>query len=396
MPRSTPRVKELAGVALTVLTAVSAGLVLAVAPVATAQAAAGTLTQVTGFGSNPGNLTMHAYVPEGLPPDAPLVVALHGCTQGAQDYHAGSGWSELADEHGFVVVYPQTGAGNNANSCFNWFEPGDTSRGTGEALSIRQMAGHAVSSYGLDADRVHVTGLSAGGAMSAAMLAAYPDVFAGGSIVAGVPYRCATSMSEAFGCMSSPPDRTPAAWGDLVRDAHEYGGERPRVSIWHGTSDTTVSPDAARESRDQFTDVAGVGQDPTRTESLPGGTTMSEYGDGAVRTYLVEGMGHGTPVDPGAGCGQAGAYFLDTICSAQRDAEFFGIATGDGGGTDPDPDPEPECVTTDNYTHVAEGRAYQSGGYAYALGSDEQMGLWNTWVSTSLLRIGPDHWEVGC
>lgn len=397
---------------LATIAAAAAPLVLMGQPPGSAAAAG--LVQVTGFGSNPGNLTMHAYVPGGLPADAPLVVAMHGCSQDAGDYYTHSGWAELADENGFAVVFPQTSGANNGSSCFNWFQPGDTSRGQGEALSVRQMAGHAVSAYDLDPDRVFVTGLSAGGAMSAVMLATYPDVFAGGSVVAGIPYRCATTLAQALSCMSSPPDRSPRAWGDLVRSAHPgYAGERPAVAIWHGTGDTTVRPGAARESRDQFTDVAGVGQVPTSSAALPGGTTMEEYGDGAVRTYLVEGMPHGTPVDPGTGpeqCGVAGEYFIDTICSAHHDAVFFGIAGEPGDPTDPtdpteptdptdptDPgDPEPLCITTDNYTHTVEGRAYHSGGYAYAKGSDELMGLWNTWQRTALEQVGPGHWVVGC
>jgi feruloyl esterase len=263
------------------------------------------------------------------------------------------------------------------------------------------MAAYAVSAHGLDPDRVFVTGLSAGGAMAAVMLATYPDAFAGGSIVAGIPYGCAATTTQAFSCMSSPPDRTPAAWGDLVRGAYSsYTGPRPRVSIWHGTSDTTVRPAAAQETRDQFTDVAGVSQQPTATESLPGGTTRTDYG-GKVRLQLVTGMGHGTPVDPGTGpgqCGATGAYFIDSICSSLQDASWFGIA--DGTGTEPDPgtdaEPEPTCVTDDNYAHVAAGRAHQSGGYAYATGSGDPMGLWNTWQVTSLLQTGPDRWEVGC
>lgn len=361
---------------------------------------AATLTPVTGFGTNPGNLTMHVYRPDALPADAPLVVALHGCSQSASAYYTNSGWAELADRHGFAVVFPQTSSANNGNSCFNWFETGDTTRGQGEVLSVRQMVSHAVSSYGLDAGRVHVTGLSAGGAMTAALLATYPDVFAGGSVVAGIPFRCATTMGAAFGCMSSPPDRTPQQWGDLARQGHPgYAGPRPVVSIWHGTSDTTVVPAAARESRDQFTDLAGVGQTPTSTSSLPAGTTLEEYGGGAVKVYSIQGMGHGTPVDPGPAadqCGKVAAYFIDTICSAYRDAVAFGLVDGSTPPPDPDPQPEPTCVTASNYAHTTAGRAYHSGGYAYAVGSNDYLGLWNTYVTTSLAETSSGYWQLGC
>ena len=95
------------------------------------QASAAGLTQVTGFGTNPGNLSMYTYAPDALPAGAPLVVALHGCTQNANDYYTHSGWPKFADTYGFALVLPQTGSANNANSCFNWFEPGDSGRGQG-------------------------------------------------------------------------------------------------------------------------------------------------------------------------------------------------------------------------------------------------------------------------
>lgn len=237
-----------------------AGLALAVtgAVAIAAPAQAATLTQVTGFGSNPGNLAMYAYRPDNLPANSPAVVLLHGCTQNASGYFANSGWQKYADLWKFALVVAQQPAGNNANSCFNFFEAGDTARGQGEALSIKQMVDHAKANFGVDGSRVFVSGLSAGGAMSAVMLATYPDVFAAGSIIAGIPYRCATSMVNAFSCMNPGSDKTPAAWGDLVRGAYSgYTGPRPRVAIWHGTSDTTVTPLNGTESRDQWTNVRG-------------------------------------------------------------------------------------------------------------------------------------------
>ncbi|MDO3706065.1 PHB depolymerase family esterase [Micromonospora sp. C28SCA-DRY-2] len=392
------------------LTGAVAGAVLAAAAAlaVAAPAQAASLTQVTGFGSNPGNLAMYAYRPDNLPANAPAVVLLHGCTQNAAGYFANSGWQKYADQWKFALIVPEQKSANNANSCFNWFETGDTARGQGEALSIKQMVDHARSSYGTAANRVYVSGLSAGGAMSAVMLAAYPDVFAGGSVIAGIPYRCATGMVNAFSCMSPGVDKTPAQWGDLVRNAHAgYSGSRPKVAIWHGTGDYTVAVANATESRDQWTNVLGVSQTPTSTAQLPAGTSLEVYGNGAVRLYRVSGMGHGTPVDPGSGaeqCGSTAAYFLDTICSTHRDAVFFGL---DGGGTDPTPTSPtptptatpttpPTCVTASNYAHVTAGRAYHSGGYAYANGSNQRMGLYNTFNTTTLQQTAPNHWVIGC
>ncbi|MEH1011652.1 PHB depolymerase family esterase [Micromonospora sp. CPCC 206060] len=394
---------------LTRLAGVVAGTVLVAAAVlvGTAPAQAATLTQVTGFGSNPGNLAMYAYRPDGLPSGAPAVVLLHGCTQNANTYFTNSGWRKYADQWKFALIVPEQKSANNATACFNWFEPGDTRRGQGEALSIRQMVDHARTSYGTG--RVFVSGLSAGGAMVSALLAAYPDVFTAGSVVAGVPYGCATSMVTAFTCMSPGVDKTPAQWGDLVRNAYSgYTGPRPRVAVWHGTSDYTVAVANATESRDQWTNVLGVSQTPTGTATLPGGTTLERYGADVVRVYRVSGMGHGTPVDPGSGadqCGTAGAYFLDTICSAYRDAVFFGLDGSGGGPTPtptatasptPSPTATPVCVTASNYAHVAAGRAYASLGYAYALGSNQRMGLYNTFNMTTLKQTAANHWVIGC
>src|SRR6476619_4848382 len=145
------------------------------------------LRELTGFGGNPGNLRMFAYAPEHLPPKAPLVVARHGCTQTADEYDHGTGWSSLSDSLGFAVVYPQQQTANNPMNCFSWFLPGDIARGHGEALSIREMVEHAIATFAADRRKVFVTGLSAGGAMASVMLATYPEVFAGGAIIAGVP-----------------------------------------------------------------------------------------------------------------------------------------------------------------------------------------------------------------
>ncbi|WP_254898424.1 PHB depolymerase family esterase [Kitasatospora sp. NA04385] len=393
------------------------------------QASAAGLGQVTGFGSNPGNLAMYSYVPAGLPTGKPLVVALHGCTQTATDYYNNSGWAQLADRWGFSVVFPQTGSANNALSCFSWFDSGKDTRGKGEALSVKQMVDKAVALYGSDPSRVYVTGLSAGAGMAADLLADYPDVFAGGSIASGLPAQCATTQGAASGCQNSNQNLTPAQWGDKVRASYPgYTGPWPRVAIWHGSSDTTVAPVNATELRDQWTNVWGIGQSASATQSLPGGTTLSVYNDGAgrpaVQLYSISGMGHGLPVSPGSGtanCGQSGAYFLNTICSSYYTGLFWGL---DGASASPSPSGSPSpssspspsaspssspsaspstrplgCWTDNNYNQVAAGRAHQSGGYAYANGSNQNMGLWNLFVTHTLKETSAGYFviaDAGC
>ncbi len=297
------------------------------------------LTQVTGFGSNPGNLQMFTHVPSGLPANAPLVLVLHGCAQTAAGIEA-SGWTAAANAHRFYLVYAQQRSANNGASCFNWFEPGDITRDQGEALSLRQMVGWVSSNASIDPDRVFVMGFSAGAYMAAAMAATYPDVFAGAAIVAGGPYRCAMSSSEAFTCMNPGVNRTPAAWGDLVRNAVPgYSGRRPKITIWHGTSDTTVRPLNLTESVDQWTNVLGADQTPDLTETVSG-HPHEVYRDGSgtavVETYEINGMGHAVPVDPqfplpgGTACGSAGAFLSDfNICAVHRQEVFFGLVAAD-------------------------------------------------------------------
>jgi poly(hydroxyalkanoate) depolymerase family esterase len=295
--------------------------------VAAAAPAAG-LVQITGFGSNPGNLTMYSYRPAGLGSGRPLVVALHGCTQSATDFFQHAGWPKYADVWRFGLVLAEQKTANNIRSCFNWFEPADTTRGQGEALSIKQMVDHAVARLGADPRRVFVTGLSAGGAMTTVMLATYPDVFAGGAVIAGLAYRCAADLVSALTCMNSPPPRTPKEWGDLVRNAYPANpAGYPRITIWHGSADTTVVPANADRLRDQWTDVWKASQQPTSTITLPGGTTRETYGAG-VTVFRVPGMRHGAPVDPGSDedrCGTAGQYYLDTLCSAFHTGVSWGL-----------------------------------------------------------------------
>ena len=305
-----------------------------------APAQAASLQQVTSFGSNPGNLQMFQYIPDNLPSGAPLVVALHGCTQSADDYYSHSGWPKYADMYGFALVFPQTTSSNNANSCFNWYQSSDYTRGQGEALSVKQMVDYAKSRYGSDPSHVYITGLSGGGAMTSVMLADYPDVFAGGAIDSGIPAGCATDLSSGLTCEYGAVDKTPQKWGDAVRSASgNWGGPWPRVAIWQGTADSTVNPANATEERDQWTNIWGISQAPSSTMNLPGGTTQAMYNDAgdkpAVETFTVSGMAHGLAVSPGSGtdqCGSTGTYYLNYICSSYWTAKFWGLdASGTGG-----------------------------------------------------------------
>jgi poly(hydroxyalkanoate) depolymerase family esterase len=312
-----------------------AGVAAVSGPRLEAAHAAGAM-EVTSFGTNPGALKMFRYVPSGLPAGAPMVVAMHGCTQSAAAYDDEPGWVALAERWKFTLVLPEQQASNNSSRCFNWFQSADITRGSGEALSIKQMVDKTKADLGSNPARTFVTGLSAGGAMTSVMLADYPEVFAGGAIMAGIPFRCATTVIAAFSCLNPGVHKTPSAWGDLVRSATAYTGTRPTVQIWQGTSDSTVRPLNMTELVDQWTDVAGADQTADVQETVlgyPHSIYRDASGRNAVELYSLTGMDHGTPVDPGTGptqCGTAGPYILDVnICSSYHIAKSWGLDTAE-------------------------------------------------------------------
>lgn len=297
----------------------------------------GALQEVTGFGSNPGQLRMLAFLPEDLPAGAPLVVALHGCTQAAAGYDRGTGWSALASRLGFALLLPEQRTANNANRCFNWFEPGDTRRDSGEAASIRQMVAHLVSRHRLDPQRVFVTGLSAGGAMTSVMLATYPEVFAAGAIIAGLPHGAAQSMPEAFEAMATGRPRPAADRAAAVRAASPHRGPWPRVAVWQGDADVTVRAVNAAEILKQWRALHGL-EGAAETGASLGQAHRLEVWRGPDGTPLVEhhaiaGMGHGVPIAPGSAAGpgeaplgEAAPFILDVgIASTTAIAGFFGL-----------------------------------------------------------------------
>ena len=319
---------------LTLLLVLVTGVAVVGAPALEPAHAVGA-TEVTSFGANPGALKMFRYVPSGLPAGAPMVVALHGCTQSAAAYDEEPGWVALADRWKFAVVLPEQQTSNNSSRCFNWFQSADIARGSGEAMSIKQMVDQTKVDLGSDPARTFVTGLSAGGVMTSVILAAYPDVFAGGAIMAGIPFGCATTLLAGFSCMSPGANKTPGTWGTLVRSATTYTGTRPTVQIWHGTIDAVVRPLNMTELVDQWTNVAGADQTADVQETVAGyphSIYRDASGRNAVELYSLTGMSHGTPVDPGAGptqCGTAGPYVLDVnICSSYYIAKGWGLATG--------------------------------------------------------------------
>jgi poly(hydroxyalkanoate) depolymerase family esterase len=212
-----------------------------------------------------------------------------------------------------LVLAEQSGE-NNHGRCFNWFRPDHVRRDAGEALSIRQMAAAGVARFGSDPERVFIAGLSAGGAMAAALLAAYPDVFAAGAVVAGLPVGAASSTSEALRRMAEAgPAQSRTAWAALARRAApaDFAGPWPRLSIWHGEADRVVDPANARLLAEQWSELHGLANMVAATD--PTGIRREVWGRSrlpAVELWTLPGVAHAWPEG-----------------AAARIARFWGLGT---------------------------------------------------------------------
>jgi poly(hydroxyalkanoate) depolymerase family esterase len=295
----------------------------------------GPLVETEGFGTNPGHLRMFSFVPEELRPQPALVVVLHGCGQTAAGYDLGTGWSTLAEHYGFALLMPEQQAANNVHGCFNWFNPEDTKRGHGEAQSIKQMIARMVADHKIDKHRIFVTGLSAGGAMTSVMLATYPETFAAGAIIAGLPYGVATNVREALNGMMQSRSRPPGELGNLVRTASKHRGPWPRVSIWHGSADRTVNPANADEIIKQWLDVHQLPSDPMSegmVDGYPHQVWWNTDGETVIESYTITDMAHGTPLGKAENderYGKEGAFLIEAgISSSYHIANFFGLTSG--------------------------------------------------------------------
>jgi poly(hydroxyalkanoate) depolymerase family esterase len=290
------------------------------------------LVEVSDFGDNPGALRMFTYLPPDLRRRPALVVVLHGCGQDARSYDHGAGWSTLAKRYGFALLMPQQQEVNNANTCFNWFNREDIARDHGEVASIRRMIDKMLYDHNIDRRRIYITGLSAGGAMTAAMLAVYPEVFAAGAVIAGLPFGIAGNVREALSGMMTSPARPARELGDLVRNASDHRGPWPRLSVWHGSADRTVHPGNADEIVKQWLDLHGLPETPmseTEVDGHPRQVWWNAEGETVVESYTISGMAHGTPIglaDNDERYGTEGAFLIEAgISSSYHIAKFFGL-----------------------------------------------------------------------
>lgn len=213
----------------------------------------------------------------------PLVVMLHGCTQDADDFARGTGMNDLACEQGFHVLYPEQSRQANPQGCWNWFKPSQQQRGRGEVATLAAMIREATDLRAIDASRIYVAGLSAGGAMATAFAAAYPDRIAAVGVHSGLAAGAARDLPSALGAMKGQA----GAPAQVVRT--------PTI-VFHGDADTTVHasngdaifanvlPDVGSVQREQV--VAPDGRQATRQRRVaPDGRVLAEQ-------WVLHGAGH--------------------------------------------------------------------------------------------------------
>ena len=194
---------------------------------------------VTGSYTNPaGTRSYKLYVPSGYHEQPlPLVVMLHGCTQNPDDFAAGTRMNKLAEDQLCFVLYPAQTAAANGSKCWNWFKTTDQQRDRGEPSIIAGMTRQILGTYRVDARRIYVAGLSAGGAMAVIMAMTYPDLYAAVGIHSGLPYAVARDLPTALTMMQ------PAGMSSEGRQATGISGAQPLSAIvFHGDRDTTVHP----------------------------------------------------------------------------------------------------------------------------------------------------------
>lgn len=242
-------------------------------------ARAATLQPVDDWGANgvPAMVSMYIYVPDTLAANPPILVLAHFCGGTASAVFGqaqGGGLVAAADQHGFIMVVPQAENADGTGRCWDVGSTQALTRdGGGDPHAVAQMVDYALGEYDANAERVYATGDSSGGMMTQALLALYPDLFKAGAAFAGVPAGC-WAASNPDGSWSGPcaggsVTHTGAEWGDIARAmVPGYAGPRPRVQLFHGDADDIISYTNHTESIKQWTNLLGLSETPTSTDTV--------------------------------------------------------------------------------------------------------------------------------
>jgi poly(hydroxyalkanoate) depolymerase family esterase len=259
------------------------------------------------FSNHAGTRSYKLYIPAQVS-DAPrpMVVMLHGCTQSVDDFAAGTQMNRLADEHGFLVLYPEQAAHANASKCWNWFKQQDQVRDAGEPSLIAGIVSEVAERYGADPRRIFIAGLSAGAAMAVVLGETYPELFAGVGAHSGLPYGSAHDIPSAMAAMKGGRSGLPGLKsmpGAAVVQSRKAVQPVPTI-VFHGDRDHTVQQtngaEIVKQARDAQLAQAGQATLISRTQvgKAPGGRsysrTVDANGSGQVHieSWTLHGAGH--------------------------------------------------------------------------------------------------------
>jgi len=249
-----------------------------------------------------GTRAYKLYIPSGYKDEPlPLVVMLHGCTQNPDDFAAGTGMNNVAEENNCFVVYPEQTKNANGSQCWNWFQPGDQRRDQGEPSILADITRELARNYKVDTSRIYVAGLSAGGAMAVVLAATYPELFAGVGVHSGLPYGVAHDVPSAFAAMKRRKLKAGARHEHLAqaRQPAPLGKMVPAI-VFHGDRDTTVSPLNGEQALAQCVPAAGDANARADVQqgTVPGGRTYTKtvirdaQGKPVAEKWVVHGAGH--------------------------------------------------------------------------------------------------------
>ena len=257
------------------------------------------------FRHSAGTRPYKLYTPTRVVDEPPLLVMLHGCTQSADDFAVGTRMNRLADEHGFLVVYPEQTAQANSSKCWNWFRPQDQARDAGEPALIAGIVREVAGRHGVAPRRIFVAGLSAGAAMAVVMGETYPDLFAGVGAHSGLPFGSAQDVPSAMATMKGGRSGMPGLKDLPARPAASQRAATRCVPtiVFHGDRDHTVQQSNAAEIVKQAVNAqqtaAGGGQ---LTGSIQTGEARGRRytrtvhtnasGQKVIESWVLHGAGH--------------------------------------------------------------------------------------------------------
>ncbi len=240
--------------------------------------------------------TYRVYVPgnRGAEP-LPLVVMLHGCTQSPEDFAAGTGMNELAEEQSFLVAYPAQSPSPTGNTCWNWFNPEHQQRDRGEPALIAGITREVMGEFAVDPARVYVAGLSAGGAAAVIVARVYPELFAAAGVHSGLAYGAAIGVVSAFSAMRRGSSANPGGTAEPVPTIVFHGDQDRTVRAVNGRQVLSQARGGAQLTSTSHHGRASGGRDYTITVEVDGkGTPMLEH-------WLLHGGGHAWSGGSGAG-----------------------------------------------------------------------------------------------